>query len=42
MRSLDPGVTVAAEVAVALVVSDDEDDIGFSGTRRWDPEAKAE
>ena len=32
VRSLDPGVTVTAEVAIALVVGDNEDDIRFSST----------
>ena len=35
-------MTITAEVAIALVVGDNEDDIRFSSTRRWGPEAEAE
>jgi len=36
--SLDPGVAIAGEVAVALVVGDDEDDVGLL---RWGEEWEA-
>ena len=42
VRSFDPGVTVAAEIAVALVVGDDEDDVGFPGSRTRAPEPGTE
>jgi hypothetical protein len=37
MRSFYPGVSIAPEVAISLVVSDDEDNVGLSGYAGLNP-----